>query len=73
MTSVMNFIRRVGKTVEKAEKSPQSLDFLWDKNSRPAPPHAGIYCVECGEPLRPDTVACPQCGMGNPVKWPGRN
>ena len=67
MTSVLNFIRRVGKTVEKAEQSPvRSLGFLYE-HSRPAPPHAGIYCFECGEPLRPDSIACSVCGTGNPI------
>lgn len=64
MTAVMNFIRRVGRTVEKAERA----NSLCREHNRPAPPHAGLYCLACANPLRPDTYACPDCGTPNPVK-----
>ena len=71
LTSVLNFIRSVGKTVEKAEKSapPDLARFAY--HSRPAPPHAGIYCLECGAPMRPETVYCAVCATGNPLQMSG--
>ena len=68
MTAVMNFIRRVGRTVEKAERA----NSLCCEHNRPAPPHAGLYCLACANPLRPDTYACPDCGTPNPVKMSTR-
>ncbi len=67
MTAVLRFVERVMRTVQSAQPQPEEALPNWMKHSRPAPPHAGIYCFECGEPLRPDSIACSVCGTGNPI------
>ena len=53
MSTVLEFVRRVHKIATRAE--------------REAPPHSGVYCTACVKPLRPDTVACSDCGNPNPL------
>lgn len=74
MTSVIDFIKRVKRTIERSEDglgvSEEDIRYL--SHNRPAPPHAGLYCLACANPLRPDTYACPDCGTPNPVKMSTR-
>ena len=54
MSSVLEFVRKVERIATRAE--------------REAPTHSGVYCTVCGKPLRPDTVACSDCGSPNPLR-----
>lgn len=69
MSTVLNFQRRVRHTVEQSDALGVSDDDLrFISHNRPAPPHTGIYCLQCGNALRPDTHECPECGAPNPVR-----